>query len=299
MMSGRTVRGLGRLALVAAGGAAARTAVDVARSAPWAASLERTNYRGHSVSLSAGPALTAAASAVAGLGAVVHARPRLAGACLVAGLGAGAVGLYDDVVGARPQHKGAKGFHGHLGALREGRITSGLVKVAGVGAAGLAAAALLPSPAGRRRLPQLRRVVDVVLGAGVIAGAANLVNLLDLRPGRALKATLAVGAPLAALPAGHGWRGDAPAAAAAGALGAAAATLPADLDEQVMIGDCGANALGALLGLCLAARLGPLGRGAVLLGLAGLTAASERISFTAIIEGTPGLRDLDRLGRRP
>ena len=53
------------------------------------------------------------------------------------------VGLYDDVVGARPEQKAAKGFAGHLAALREGRVTAGLVKVVGVGAAGLGAAALL------------------------------------------------------------------------------------------------------------------------------------------------------------
>jgi hypothetical protein len=66
-----------------------------------------------------------------------------------------------------------------------------------------------------------------------------------------------------------------------------------------MLGDAGANALGALLGLALAARTGPLGRAVLLAGVAGLTAASERVSFTRVIERTPGLRELDALGRRP
>jgi UDP-N-acetylmuramyl pentapeptide phosphotransferase/UDP-N-acetylglucosamine-1-phosphate transferase len=244
--------------------------------------LDRTNFRGRTVSLSGGPALVVAASATSALGAR---HPRTAAAALVAGLGAGAVGLYDDVAGRRPGHQ-AKGFGGHLRALRAGRVTSGVVKVAGVGVAALAASALLPT-GGRGRL---RRGVDVLLGAGVIAGSANLVNLLDLRPGRAAKVALAVGTPLMSGPAGG---------LVAGPLGATSALLPDDLDEEIMLGDCGANALGALLGVGVAARTGTAGRAAVLAGLVALTAASEKVSFTRVIDRTPALRALDQLGRRP
>ncbi|MBX6358380.1 MAG: hypothetical protein IRZ05_21325, partial [Micromonosporaceae bacterium] len=233
-------------------------------------------------------------------------RPATAAAALVAGLGSGAVGRYDDVVGGRPEHQ-AKGFRGHLAALREGRVTSGLLKIAGGGAAGRAAAALLEADtrpaaaprgsdkragrhAGARTARPLRRSASVLLGAGVIAGTANLVNLLDLRPGRALKAGVLLGAPLAAGRAGG---------LVAGPVGAAAALLPADLDERVMLGDCGANALGAVLGVGLAARTGLRGRAALLAALAALTAASEKVSFTKVIESTPGLREVDGLGRRP
>ena len=288
---------------VALGGFLARVALAGIRAAALPA-LDRTNYRGRTVSLAGGPALAVSASASAALGA---GSAPLAGAALVAGLGAGAVGLYDDVVGGRPEHQ-AKGFRGHLSALREGRVTSGLAKIVGVGAAGLAAAALLPGrPAPSAREPALgldqqggarqsrrrraapahslsRRVVDTLLGAGVIAGTANLVNLLDLRPGRALKAGVLIGAPLGGV--------------AAGPVGAAAALLPADLGEEIMLGDAGANALGALLGVALAARTGTVGRAVLLAGLAGLTAASEKVSFTKVIESTPGLRELDALGRR-
>ncbi|MBO0871256.1 MAG: hypothetical protein J2P15_22105, partial [Micromonosporaceae bacterium] len=205
-----------------------------------------------------------------------------AAAALAAGLGSGAVGLYDDVVGARPAQKAAKGFGGHLGALREGRVTAGVVKIVGVGTAAAIAAALLPDRSGRG--VAAGRLADVLLGAGVIAGSANLVNLLDLRPGRALKAGLAV-ATLSG-------------PSAAGPAGAAAALLPDDLGERVMLGDAGANALGALLGLALVARTGRVGRVALLAALAGAAAASERTSFTRVIEGTPALRWLDQLGRR-
>jgi UDP-N-acetylmuramyl pentapeptide phosphotransferase/UDP-N-acetylglucosamine-1-phosphate transferase len=250
--------------------------------------LRRTNFRGREVTLAGGPALAVGASVGAAAGAPT---PAAAAAALTAGLGAGAVGLYDDVVGARPEQKAAKGFKGHLAALREGRVTSGLVKVAGVGAAGLAASALLA--ADRRRASRTGLVADVLLGAGVIAGTANLLNLFDLRPGRAIKAGMLLGTPLLAQ------RGRGSGGIAGGALGAAAGVLPDDLGERAMLGDCGANSYGALLGVAIASRTGPVGRAAVLAGLVALTAASEKVSFTQVIQSTPGLRELDALGRRP
>ncbi|GAA1897908.1 hypothetical protein GCM10009687_79190 [Asanoa iriomotensis] len=270
--------------LSTAGALTARGALRVIRSWPGSTQLDRTNFRGRTVTLAAGPALAVGAATSAAAGA--RSLPE-AGAALVAGLGSGAVGFYDDVVGGRPEHK-AKGFKGHLGALREGRVTSGLVKIAGVGAAALAASPLLA--ADRPRRGRVGTAVDVALGAGVIAGTANLFNLLDLRPGRAIKAGTIVAGPLAAGPAGG---------LVAGPVGAATALLPDDLDERVMLGDAGANAFGALLGVALAARTGRVGRAALLAGLAGLTAASERVSFTQVIQQTPGLRELDALGRRP
>jgi UDP-N-acetylmuramyl pentapeptide phosphotransferase/UDP-N-acetylglucosamine-1-phosphate transferase len=277
-------RSLTRRLLVAGIGAlTARQALGAITSAAPAAPLARTNFRGRTVSLAGGPALAAGATAAAVLGAD---SPSQRAAALVAGVGAGTVGAYDDIVGARPEHS-AKGFKGHLAALAEGRVTSGLVKIVGVGASGLAAAALLSLDGSRGRR---RQVVDVLLGAGVIAGTANLLNLLDLRPGRAIKAGLLVGAPLAA--------GGPGAGVAAGAVGAAAGLLPADLDEQIMLGDAGANALGALLGTALAARTGTVWRAVLLAGLAALTATSEKVSFTQVIARTPVLRELDGLGRR-
>ncbi|MFI7075443.1 hypothetical protein [Micromonospora sediminicola] len=282
---------LGRLLAVGAGVLTARYVLREVRMSPSAPALERTNYRGRTVTLAAGPALAVGAATAGALGA---GSVPAGAAALLAGVGAGAVGLYDDVVGARPEQKAAKGFAGHLAALREGQVTAGLVKVAGVGAAGLGAAALLAADRRvaahprRQRAGALGRGLDVLLGAGVVAGTANLVNLLDLRPGRALKSGMLLGAPLSTGPYGG---------IAAGAVGAAAGLVREDLDERVMLGDSGANALGAVLGVSLAARTGPLGRAAVLAVLAALTAASEKVSFTQVIQRTPGLRHLDELGR--
>jgi UDP-N-acetylmuramyl pentapeptide phosphotransferase/UDP-N-acetylglucosamine-1-phosphate transferase len=283
----------GVLRSFAIGSFAARTALAWIRRDPRAGELERINFHGRTVTLAGGPALAAGATIGAAFGAP---SPAAAAAAITAGAASGAVGFYDDVVGNRPEQKAAKGFAGHLGALREGRVTSGLIKVAGVGAAGLAAAALLaadPRVRGHKSRQSggaVRGTVDVLLGAGVIAGTANLLNLLDLRPGRALKAGALIGAPLAV-----GRRGG----VAAGTLGASVALLPEDLGEDIMLGDAGANALGALLGVALAARTGPAGRAVALAVLAGLTAASEKVSFTKVIQDTPWLRRADELGRRP
>lgn len=280
---------IGRVALVGLGALAAQGALRAVRATPPGGRLERTNFHGRTVSLAGGPSLAAAASVTAALGA---GSGRLAAAALLAGGGSGAVGLYDDVIGVRPDQKAAKGFRGHLSALRDGRVTSGMVKIAGVGLAALAASALVEAHAdatGGRRRGRTGRLLNVALGAGVVAGTANLLNLLDLRPGRALKAGLLLGAPMLGGPADG---------LVAGPLGASAALLPDDLDEQIMLGDTGANSLGALLGLGVIARTGSFARAVLLAGLAALTIASEKVSFTTVIAATPGLRDLDALGRR-
>jgi UDP-N-acetylmuramyl pentapeptide phosphotransferase/UDP-N-acetylglucosamine-1-phosphate transferase len=276
--------GTGRKLRVALTGVAAARAALAGAAAPTARSAgapwRRMNYARRPVTLLGGPALAASATATAVLGAPAGMRA----AAAVVGAVSGVVGGYDDLAGARPEQAGDKGLAGHLAALRAGRVSAGAVKVAGIGTAGAVAALLT------RRGTGAGALVDAVLTTGLVAGTANLVNLLDLRPGRAGKA--------AALAAAAGIGGPA-GGLVAGPLGATLAVLPADLGERVMLGDCGANALGALLGLRLAALPGRTSRAGLLAGVVGLTLASEKVSFTTVIEGTPGLRELDRLGRRP
>ncbi|HEU5157134.1 MAG TPA: hypothetical protein VFU43_09060 [Streptosporangiaceae bacterium] len=251
----------------------------------------RTNHRGEPVTLLEGPAFVAGATA-AGLVAP-GLTGRMRAAVLLAGAGGGVLGAYDDLAGSGS----SRGFKGHLAALARGEITSGAVKLLGIGAAGLAAAAVAGT--GARSKPGA--AFDVLVNGALVAGGANLMNLFDLRPGRAIKVGLLVGAPLAAAggrPVNGGRRGVAPAAVVAAPLGAAAALLPEDLGEKAMLGDAGANALGALLGLA-ATRLGRGGRLAILAGVVGLTGASEFVSFTKVIQSTPPLHWLDMLGRRP
>lgn len=240
----------------------------------------RANHRGDELTLLEGPAAAAAATAAALVTPGLAARTRAALA--TAGLGAAAFGCYDDLAGSGDR----RGFRGHLGALARGEVTSGAVKIGGIGAAGLAAAVLLGGAP-----------VDVLINTGLTAGGANLLNLFDLRPGRAIKVALAGSAALVA-----GARGTSRGAAsrcAAAPAGAALALLPEDLGERAMLGDAGANALGGMLGAAAAASLSRPARVAVLAGIAGLTAASEVVSFTKVIERTPPLRWADMLGRRP
>jgi UDP-N-acetylmuramyl pentapeptide phosphotransferase/UDP-N-acetylglucosamine-1-phosphate transferase len=238
----------------------------------------RTNHRGEAVSLAQGPAV--ALGSVAAMVTAPALAPSMRAASALAVGAAAALGMIDDLTGVTD----VKGLRGHLGALRRGEVTTGTVKLVGLGATGLAAGALARRGRGGW--------VDAVLAGAVVAGSANLANLFDLRPGRATKVFLAASAaPIL----GGGSAG----AALTGPASAGAVLLPEDLGERSMLGDTGANALGAAWGVGVCASLSRpalLGTVAVLVGL---TVASERVSFSQVIERTPVLRELDGLGRSP
>jgi hypothetical protein len=162
-----------------------------------------------------------------------------------------AIGLADDLWSGDE-----RGFRAHLGA----RWTTGVLKLVGIPAYGF-----------------LR--TRSVSGALLVGLAANALNQLDTRPGRALKAYIA-----------GAFAVDAP-------LTIAVLLLPYDLREMAMLGDAGSNALGALLGLKSVSSFTGRGRWAAIGALAGLTILGERTSLGAIIERTPGLAQIDRLGR--
>ncbi len=267
-----------RLAAAALGAGAARLAYrELTRRQPGGSDTwTRKNHRGEPVTLLEGPALVAGAAGAIALAPGLP--PKLRTAAMLAAVSAGALGSYDDLAGSGS----SRGLRGHFTALAKGEVTTGAVKLLGIGATGLLAGALVQ-----------RKPVDKLLAGVVIAGSANLVNLLDLRPGRAIKAGLIAGTPAAAL------SGTGAGVLAAGSVGAAAALLPEDLAEKAMLGDAGANALGAALGVAAAARAG---RGGLLLraaAIVGLTLASEKASFTKVIAANPALNAIDMLGRRP
>ncbi|MFC3577390.1 hypothetical protein ACFOZ0_29770 [Streptomyces yaanensis] len=242
----RTVS-FGLAAAVTRAGAAALRAAAPGGRGRW----ERKNYAGGTVELYAGPASAVAAALGAGC---VHPAAGLAV------LAAGACGAYDDVAGAGDPRRG---FRAHLSALRDGEVTSGAVKLFGISAAALAAGAVLKE-----------RPLDKVLAGVVIAGAAHFVNLVDVRPGRAAGAVLALGAP------GLLRKGACPELCAA-AMGVATAVLPDDLGERAMIGDTGAHALGAVLGTAVVAgnsRAGLLAHAAAFVAAA---AYGEKVSEAA------------------
>ena len=250
----------------------------------------RTNHRGEPVSMLEGPA-TVVGLLVGGVLGAPSARAALAATAATAG--GGAFGLVDDLTEDTTTR--TKGLRGHLGALAHGELTTGGLKVLGIGASALVAAAIATprsaSSAGPRR-GLAGWAFDVASSGALIAATANLVNLLDLRPGRALKASALVAAPLV-LAGGNG------AGLAAAVIGASVGAAPGDLAERDMLGDSGANALGALVGTAVVLGAPRGVRLALLAGAVGLTVASERVSFTKVIAATPVLRELDGWGRRP
>lgn len=252
---------------------------------------QRTNHHGRTVSLMGGPALVGALVTGTLAEGILAGRPRLGTAAALAAAGAGAAGLNDDLREDTGQRD--KGLRGHLGALRRGRLTTGATKVLGIGAAAVVAAGI--AGADRRRhggdagsVSAAGRIVDLALDSVLVAGTANLVNLFDLRPGRALKVGM-IGAAGVAAAAGP--------ALGATLLGAANAALPEDLAELDMLGDSGANALGAAVGVGLTQAPRAV-RAGVAAGVVGLTLASEKVSFSAVIARTPVLAAIDAWGRR-
>jgi hypothetical protein len=163
-----------------------------------------------------------------------------------------ALGVADDVWGGEE-----RGFRKHL---RSGS-TTGVLKLVGI-----PAYALLRTRS--------------VSGAILVGLAANMLNQLDTKPGRALKAYLAASIPLGA------------------PKGIAVLLLPYDLREMAMLGDSGSNALGAVLGLRSVSKFTERQRWSAIATLAGLTLLGERRSLGALIEKTPVFRTLDAWGRQ-
>jgi hypothetical protein len=162
-----------------------------------------------------------------------------------------ALGLADDIWSGEE-----RGVRAHLAARR----TTGVLKLVGIPLVGLAA-------------------TRSVSGGILVAGCANLVNQLDTKPGRALKAYLVAAIGLGA------------------PLGLAVLLLPYDLRERVMLGDGGSNALGAMLGLKSVERFHGWDRWGAVAAVVGVNLLGERRSLGALIERTPFLSKLDAWGR--
>ena len=285
-----SMRAARRLLMAASGTRAAYTALTAAQPGgekTWT----RTNHRDEPVTLLEGPAVTIGAVGAALTTPGLDPPTRLA--LGLAGAGAGAFGCYDDLAGSSDQH----GFRGHLAALAKGEVTTGAVKIIGIGAVGLMASYVLDrrdqgTGGSRPQMSALGRAADLAVNAGLVAGSANLLNLFDLRPGRAGKVALLSSIAI-------GLRGQRARAEVAAPAGAVAAVLPDDLAERAMLGDSGANAIGAMIGVAAASSLNRPTRVVVLGAIAALTAASEKVSFTKVIARRPALNWLDMLGRRP
>lgn len=166
-----------------------------------------------------------------------------------------------------------RGFRGHLKAFLSGKITTGFIKAAG----GLILAVVVASSV-------TSSVYMLVINAIVIVLAMNAVNLLDLRPGRALASYLVLSIVLmgSALTltsnlslAWHFWGIF---------LAPALALLPSDLRGESMLGDTGSNAMGAILGYMAAVTFGSVVKVAIIIALLVFNVTADRISLTGLLE---------------
>lgn len=223
-----------------------------------------------------------------------------------------ALGIVDDAYGTGE----SRGFRGHLGALAGGTLTTGGLKLVGIGMASLVVGFVLRGfgawdASTPSWLGSAGSVIEALLASASIALTSNFVNLTDLRPGRALKvysALALVGAACVAFVFGPSALDVVERVAdrqqlvdfvvlAVFLLGPVVATWSYDLGERGMLGDAGANPMGAVAGMMIVTGLpfwGVVVFSAVMLGL---NLASERVSFSRVIEGNRVLSWLDGLGR--
>ena len=203
-------------------------------------------------------------------------RPEL-GLVMFYALGVAFLGLLDDVLG----HEGHRGWRGHGAAMLGGGVSTGVLKAAG--SLGFALFALSD---------RFHSDWRWLLATAVLVLSTNLFNLLDLRPGRSAKALILLGTALSlgAWDAGGLWTVGL-------FVGPILVLIPFDLRERGMLGDTGSNAIGAVAGLWLVATLSTTGQAIALAVMAVVTVYGEFRSISALIERTPGLRQLDSLGR--
>lgn len=190
--------------------------------------------------------------------------------------GVALLGFIDDVLSGS-----GRGWRGHGKDALSGGFSTGLIKAVGTLGLALFVASYLPGSDG-----------EFLLAVAVLVLATNTSNLLDLRPGRSVKAFVLLGIGLT-LSTQNG--------EAAASLGMFAAPVLVagflDLREKAMLGDVGANAIGAMAGLWMVLTLDTNGQLVALVMLLALNIFGEFRSISALIEKVPGLRHLDSIGR--
>ena len=192
-------------------------------------------------------------------------------------LGIALLGLIDDVLSGE-----GRGLRGHARALLRGQFSTGMLKA--VGTLSLAVAFLSE----RYATSEWRNWLGVL----VLMLATNMGNLLDLRPGRATKGFVLFLIGMFAFSRFRGLEVVAP------FIGPLLLFGLLDLRERCMLGDTGANLLGACAGIYLVAEFETTGLAVSAAVLLALTIIGEFGSFSRIIERVPPLRALDSVGRK-
>jgi UDP-N-acetylmuramyl pentapeptide phosphotransferase/UDP-N-acetylglucosamine-1-phosphate transferase len=239
--------------------------------------LSVRNYRGREVPAVLGFALAAGGAVSALLLSAFEGVTTVGVVSSGAALLVFAAGLVDDFAG-----EGPRGVRGHLRALAAGRVSTGIVKLFVLASVSIVTVASLPGREGAIR----------VAGVVLLAGAANLWNGLDVRPGRAIKFALLVPAAILAYP----WR---LAPFVPGVWLGAVIVLPWDVRERGVLGDSGANALGFSVGVACYLALSNVGVLVAAVAALALNVLAETLTLSRLIDEVRPLRWFDRIARAP
>jgi UDP-N-acetylmuramyl pentapeptide phosphotransferase/UDP-N-acetylglucosamine-1-phosphate transferase len=250
----------------------------------------RENYRGVKLPFPGGIVIVAAGVLVVGLWSgfvrIADLNPFDwdAQTSLTYPLGVALLGLIDDLLAGT-----SRGWRGHGRALLGGEFSTGALKA--LGSLALALYVLQGTTPG---------VAEYLLAVALLVLTTNLFNLLDLRPGRSAKAFLLLGVLLSVV-AWHGRYPDEAGLVPLWMVGPLAAPILVvgyyDLRERTMLGDVGANLIGAVAGLWLLESFDTTGQMIALAVVLALTVYGEFRSLSALIERTPLLRQIDSIGR--
>lgn len=258
------------------------------------AGFVRTNYAGREVPVPSGILIPLAAFVALGVSAPLD--RFVDGDVLGMGLawtmiyiiGVCLLGAIDDLLGTPVIEGGLgrqdpRGVRGHLKATFGGGFSTGAVKA--IGSLGLAAFAIGLTVPGDW---------EYLLAIALVVVTTNLFNLLDLRPGRALKVffVLMTGLCIGAWTLAPVWTTGV-------FLGALPVLLYYDLGEAGMLGDTGSNAIGAIAGVSMVLTLNTTAQLVALAVVLLITLYGEFRSISQLIDRTPMLRFIDHLGRRP
>ncbi|RKD34555.1 glycosyltransferase [Thermohalobacter berrensis] len=189
----------------------------------------------------------------------------------------GLIGFIDDIIG----EKYIKGFKGHITYLLKGKLTTGGLKaITGFICATFVSILISKS------------FFDIGINILIIGLFTNIINLFDLRPGRASKAYILIMLSLLILSKYHFWD-----YILYITLGIILVYLPLDIKGKTMMGDIGSNTLGIGLGVFSVLSLSFKTKIFYLILLLTLHIISEVYSFTNIIKKNKLLNYLDNLGR--
>ncbi|AOY77083.1 glycosyltransferase [Clostridium formicaceticum] len=189
----------------------------------------------------------------------------------------GFAGIIDDLIG----NKSASGFKGHFSRFFKGELTTGMLK-AGVGGVIAFMISWIYSVG----------IIEFFINAFVIALFTNLLNLLDLRPGRALKTYLFIAVIFLVI----GIAGITKMILFS-IIGYCIGYLPQDLKARSMMGDVGSNTLGITLGIITIISFSIKVKVVLLILLLLVHTISEKYSLSKVIKSNYILNYLDELGR--